>query len=219
MVYEKDKEKAELFASVLTDTFTDACSSSDFDRNFHSYVEEFVAKFDYGDNSFDKVSFDELVEIIKGLREDSSPGEDDIHNRFLKNLSFKGIEHVLNIINLSLVYGVPESWKQATINMIPKLESYTDNYLEYRPINLLSCLSKVAERVIKNRLYLVVREHTGFRNNRGTWDNLLFMTQKIEESFSTSKKVCGLNFDISKAFYKVWHAGIIYKLILLNIPK
>ena len=41
------KEKAELFASVLTDTFTDAGSSSDFDLNFNSYVEEFVAKFDY----------------------------------------------------------------------------------------------------------------------------------------------------------------------------
>ena len=153
MVYETDKEKAELFASVLTDTITNAGFSSDFDRIFHSCVKEFVAKFDYVENSFDKVSFDELVEIIKGLREDSSPGEDDIHNRFLKNLSFKGIEHVLNIINLSLEYGVPESWKRAIINMIPKLESYTDNYLEYRPINLLSCLSKVAERVIKNRLY------------------------------------------------------------------
>ena len=93
-----------------------------------------------------------MVEIIKGLREDSSPGEDDIHNRFLKNLSFKGIEHVLNIINLSLEYGVPESWKRAIINMIPKLESYTDNYLEYWPINLLSCFSKVSERIIKNRL-------------------------------------------------------------------
>ena len=130
MVYEKDKEKAELFASVLTDTFTDAGSSYDFDRNFHSYVEEFVAKFDYGDNSFDKVSFDELVEIIKGLRKDSSPGEDDIHNKFLKNLSFKGKEHVLNIINLSLEYGVPESWKRAIINMIPKLESYTDKVIK-----------------------------------------------------------------------------------------
>ena len=130
------------------------------------------------------------------------------------------------MINLSLEYGFPKSWKWAIINMIPKLESYTYNYLEYRPINLLSCLSKVSERVIKNRLYsiiesenLVVREQSGFRNKRGTWDNLLFMTQKIEESFSRGKKVCGLNFDISKAFDKVWHAGIIYKLILLKIPK
>ena len=64
MVYETDKEKAELFASVLTDTFTDAGSSSDFDRNFHSCVEVFVAKFGYVDYSFDKVSFDELVVII-----------------------------------------------------------------------------------------------------------------------------------------------------------
>ena len=84
----------------------------------------------------------------------------------------------------------------------------------------------MAERVIKNRLYsfietekLVVKGQSGFRNNRGTWDNLLFMTQKIEESLSRGKKLCGLNFDIFKAFDKVWHAGIIYKLILLKVPK
>ena len=47
------------------------------------------------------------------------------------------------------------------------------------------------------------------------WDNLLFMTQKIEESFSRGKKVCGLNFDISKAYD---NAGIIYKLILFKVP-
>ena len=44
------------------------------------------------------------------------------------------------------------------------------------------------------------------------------MTQKIEESNSRGKKVCGLNFGISKAFYKVWHARIIYKQILLKVP-
>ena len=29
----------------------------------------------------------------------------------------------------------------------------------------------------------------------------------------------GINFDISKAFDKVWHAGVIYKLIYLGVPK
>ena len=59
--------------------------------------------------------------------------------------------------------------------MIPKLESNTDNNLEYRPINLLSGLSKVAERVIKNQVFsfietekLVVKGQLEFRNNRGT---------------------------------------------------
>ena len=53
LVYETDQEKAPLFATVLTDTFTDAGSSSDFDRTLHSPVEEPIAKFDYGDKSFD----------------------------------------------------------------------------------------------------------------------------------------------------------------------
>ena len=53
---------------------------------------------------------------------------------------------------------------------------------------------------------------------RGTSDNLLFMTQKIQECLNRKKKVCGIFFDISKNFDKVWHAGLIYKLIYLGVP-
>ena len=56
MVYETDKEKAELFASVLTDTFTDAGSSFDFDQNFHSYV-EIINNYITILNYFDKNNF------------------------------------------------------------------------------------------------------------------------------------------------------------------
>ena len=62
------------------------------------------------------------------------------------------------LINMSLDFGLPKSWKKAIINMIPKLESYTHNYLEYRPINLLSCLSKVSERVIKDKTVFFHRD-------------------------------------------------------------
>ena len=109
--------------------------------------------------------------------------------------------------------------------MIPKKESNLSNPTDYRPINLLSCIGKLAERIIKNRLYsflesnkLLSSAQSGFRNFRGTGDNLLFMTQKIQESLNRGKKVCGIYFDISKAFDKVWHAGLIYKLIYLKVP-
>ena len=45
------------------------------------------------------------------------------------------------------------------------------------------------------------------------------MTQKIQECLNRGKKVCGIFYDISKAFDKVWHAGLIYKLIYLGVPK
>jgi hypothetical protein len=59
----------------------------------------------------------------------------------------------------------------------------------------------------------------GFRKLRRTTDNLLFLTQKVKEQFNRKKKVCTLFFDISKAFDKVWHAGLLYKLKLFIIDE
>jgi len=47
---------------------------------------------------------------------------------------------------------------------------------------------------------------------------LLFFTQKIGEALNKDKKACGVYFDISKAFDKVWHKGLIHKLTRLKIP-
>ena len=52
-------------------------------------MEDFASKIDYSDDQYAKVTFSELVGIIKHLKKDSSPGEDGIHNRFLKNLTSK----------------------------------------------------------------------------------------------------------------------------------
>jgi hypothetical protein len=101
--------------------------------------------------------------------------------------------------------------------MIPKKESNSTNPAEYRPISLQSFIGKLAERIIKNRLYgflesdtLLSHAQSGFRNSRITGDNLLFMTQKIQKSLNRGKKVCSIYFSISKAFDKVWLAGVIY---------
>jgi hypothetical protein len=108
-VYSSDEEKANLFRSILGETFTDSGPTTDFESVIYNYVEEFVSNFDYSDENFSKVSFVEMVEVIKSLKTDSSPGEDGVHNRFLKNLSSKGLDLLLKMINLSLVVGLPKS--------------------------------------------------------------------------------------------------------------
>ena len=65
---------------------------------------------------------------------------------------------------------------------------------------------------------MIVNQQTGFRNNKGASDNLLFFTQKVSEALNKGKKACGIFFDISKAFDKVWHKGLLFKLIKMNIP-
>ena len=129
------------------------------------------------------------------------------------------------MINLSLVAGLPQSLKDTVITMIPKKEQKSSDHLNYRPISLLSCIGKLAERLVRNRLYyyhesnkLLSNVQSGFKNQRGTADNLLMVTQKVQECLNRGKKVCGIFFDISQAFDKVWHAGLIYKLVHLNVP-
>jgi hypothetical protein len=115
-----DKDKANLFATSLAETFTEDIESTDFDRAFYTHVEETVANFDYGDSQFPEVTLTELKAVIKSLKDRSSPGEDGIQNVFLKHLTERGLNLFLKLVNLSIAQGLPDAWKIATITMIPK---------------------------------------------------------------------------------------------------
>ncbi len=54
---------------------------------------------------------------------------------------------------------------------------------------------------------IILKKQSGFRKNRQT-----------SESFNRKKKVCAIFFDIQSAFDKVWHRGLVFKMIKLNIP-
>ena len=84
---------------------------------------------------------------------------------------------------------------------------------------------KLYEKIILNRIKLfldrnkiLIKQQSGFRFKRKTKDNLIFMTQKIQEAFGKKMKVCCVFFDIQAAFDKVWHQGLIYKLCKLKFP-
>ena len=60
---------------------------------------------------------------------------------------------------------------------------------------MTSCLGKVLERIITNRLYnflefkgFICKEQSGFRQHHRTSDNLVFLTQKVSESLARKKK-------------------------------
>jgi len=130
----------------------------------------------------------------------------------------------LRLINLAFRKGTPNEWKTAVLTMIPKKTLRSNDPADYRPISLLSCISKVLERLVKTRLYtfleisgIILKQQSGFRSNRGTTDNLFFFTQKISENLNKNRKACSIFFDISKAFDKVWHDGLIFKLNNLGV--
>lgn len=95
----------------------------------------------------------------------------------------------------------------------------------YRPISLLPTLSKVAEKIIYRRLTDVAREKTilpphqfGFRREHGTVHQIMGFTEEIIDNFNISTATGALCLDIAKAFDRVWHSSLIYKLHKFDIP-
>ena len=182
--YKTDTEKAMLFESILAETFSESNNDNDFDASNYSKVENTVDNLNLCDD-FSPFNSIEIYRTIKKLNSDTSPGADKIHNIILKNLPYDFIDKILSkLINRAIKFGLPNEWKKACITMIPK-KIKTSNPGDYRPISLISCLGKIAERLIRNRLYnflesnnIIVNQQSGFRDHKGTGDSLFFFTQK-----------------------------------------
>ena len=109
--------------------------------------------------------------------------------------------------------------------MIPKKSNNSHDEKNYRPISLLIVISKLCEKLIKTRIVNFLEDNncinkyqSGFRAKRRTTDNIFYFKQKCLEAFAQDEKVCAIVFDIEKAFDKVWHAGLLYKMHNLKIP-
>ncbi|GFU59796.1 probable RNA-directed DNA polymerase from transposon X-element [Trichonephila clavipes] len=95
----------------------------------------------------------------------------------------------------------------------------------YRPISLLSTLSKITESIILTRLKeflytnnIINPNQYGFTNKLSTLHPLLNLTGAISEGFQSKKSTGAVFLDIQKAFDRVWLTGLTYKLINYNIP-
>ena len=118
----------------------------------------------------------------------------------------------------------PEDWEKSNVVPIHKKESknLTKNY---RPISLLPIFSKIRERLIFNSMFNYFRQNnlftgcqSGFISGDSCVAQLLSITHEIYQSFdcSRTRDIKGVFLDISKAFDKVWHEGLLFKLRLME---
>ena len=87
----------------------------------------------------------------------------------------------------------------------------------YRPVSLLPICGKILERLIFNEMFLIENNlissnQSGFMPGDSCINQLLSIIHEIYKSFDDGFEVRGVFLDISKAFDKVWHKGIIFKL-------
>ena len=89
----------------------------------------------------------------------------------------------------------------------------------YHPVSLLSVVSKVFEELINNRVVdhlgncgLFSVFQYGFRSSWSTADLLTVVSDRIARAFNRSGPTWAVALDISKAFDRVWHAGLLHEL-------
>ena len=89
---------------------------------------------------------------------------------------------------------------------------------EYCTVSLVSVVSKVFEKLVNNEIVdhlekcgLFSEFQYSFRSSRSTADILIVVSDRIARGFSRSGAARAVALDISKSFYRVWHAGLLHK--------
>ena len=113
----------------------------------------------------------------------------------------------------------PDCWKISLVVPVFKNVGERSAAKSYRPVSLLSVVSKVFEKLVNNQIVdhlekcgLFSDFQYGFRLSLSTVDLLTVVSDRIARAFNRSGATRAVALDISKSFDRVWHAGLLQKL-------
>ena len=170
------------------------------------------------------VSVETVFKTVMNLKNKNSSGFDGISIRFLKDSLPVLAFYLTVIINTSIVTGiVPEKWKYAIVCPLLK-QGDVEDPSNYRPISLLSVLSKVLEKVVANQLYEFLslnnffsESQHGFRQGLSTQTALIQVTEHLYKNIDKHEVSLLALCDLSKAFDSVSHTLLLQKMDALQI--
>ncbi|GBP09889.1 Probable RNA-directed DNA polymerase from transposon X-element [Eumeta japonica] len=204
-----DCEKGNLFANHLKAVFTPNVCTDIVDLPSIVSLPPIPMAFE----------FREVQNVIIDLNPKKAPGIDGISNKMLIELPRVAVRILLFIFNamLRLEY-YPNNWKVAVGKMIPKPGKDLTKAESYRPISSLPTTSKLFEKLLVSKLSAILAEHNcipdhqfGFRQH-STIEQTHRLVQVIRSAFEQKSYCSALFIDVSQAFDKVWHEGLILKL-------
>ena len=168
-----------------------------------------------------EITGEKILHIIRSLDPKKAHGWDDLSINMIKLCDIEIVEPLYLIYTKCLEIGrFPSSWRKANVLPIHKKEN-RQLKKNYRPISLLPICGKIFEKLMFDAIYeflcenqLLTPNQSGFRPGDSTINQLLSITHKIYSAFEEfpSRETRTVFLDISKAFDKVWHDGLLFKL-------
>ena len=167
------------------------------------------------------ISYDKILNIIRTLDPNKSSGWDKLSPRMIKMCDTSIVVPLQIIFETCLRDGIfPEKWKMS--NVCPVHKKKSKNLKEnYRPISLLPILSKIFEKILFDSLYdyfisnnFLTPCQSGFIKGDSCVNQLVAIVHEIHKNLDVYPSIdtIGIFLDMSKAFDKVWHKGLICKL-------
>ena len=160
--------------------------------------------------------------IVMNLDLSKASGSDCIPVVVLKNYEPELSYILAELVNKCLKESCfPDCWKVSSVVPVPVFKNVGERSTakNYRPVSLLSVVSKVFEKLVNNRIVdhlekcgLFSDFQYGFRSCQSTADLLTVVSDRIARAFNRSGATRTVALDISKAFDRVWHAGLLHKL-------
>ena len=190
-------------------------SESMGDTNFTDYLtSDYESEF-----HFSSVSQIEIENIISKLKNKHSCGPDNISSHMLKEFKTELSKPLTFLINHSLRLGsFPSALKLARVKPLFK-KGDPNNPNNYRPISLLSAISKIFEKVMLNQLITYFDSHAllyesqyGFKKNHSTELAALELADNIIGEMDKGRNPFCIFIDLSKAFDCLNHGILLEKL-------
>ena len=211
------KTKANIFNEYFAEQCTLLKNNSVLPSNQTFLTQSRLTSLDFSE--------EEILKIIRALNIHKAHGHDDISIRMIKICDKSLLKPLILLFqNSAKLSYFPDIWKRS--NIIP-VHKKNDKQLvkNYRPISLLPIFGKIFEKIIFNKIYHLLEERllnpnqSGFRQSDSCINQLLAITHEIFEAFDCNPtlEVRSVFLDISKAFDKVWHEGLLFKLRSMGI--